>query len=91
MTAGNAPTTTDPDTVYYRDGQQAAAERVAADLQVDQVVALPASGGLAAAVPADAQVVLVIGPGLKGAVAGAAPAGGAPRLTGCAKSGSPSP
>ncbi len=63
VSAGNAPTTTDPDTVYYRDGQQAAGERVAADLQVDQVVALPASGGLAAAVPADAQVVLVIGPG----------------------------
>jgi hypothetical protein len=63
VTAGNAPTTTDPDTVYYRAGQQAAAERVAADLQVDQVAALPASGGLAAAAPADAQVVLVIGPG----------------------------
>ena len=63
VTAGNAPTTTGPDTVYYREGQQAAGERVAADLQVDQVTALPASGGLASAVPADAQVVLVIGPG----------------------------
>jgi hypothetical protein len=30
---------------------------------VDQVTALPAGGGLAAAVPAGAQVVLVIGPG----------------------------
>jgi hypothetical protein len=63
VTAGNAPTTTGPDTVYYRAGQQAAGERVAADLQVDQVQELPASGGLASAVPADAQVVLVIGPG----------------------------
>jgi hypothetical protein len=63
VTAGNAPTATGPDTVYYREGQQAAGERVAADLQVDQVSALPASGGLASAVPADAQVVLVIGPG----------------------------
>jgi LytR cell envelope-related transcriptional attenuator len=63
VTAGNAPTTTDPDTVYYREGQEAAAERVAGDLQVDQVTALPASGGLASAVPTDAEVVLVIGPG----------------------------
>jgi hypothetical protein len=62
VTAGNAPTTTDPDTVYYRAGQEAAADRVAADLQVDQVTALPASGALAAAVPGEAQVVLVIGP-----------------------------
>ncbi len=63
VTAGNAPTTTGPDTVYYRPGQEAAAQRVAADLQVDQVSPLPASGGLASAVPADAQVVLVLGPG----------------------------
>jgi LytR cell envelope-related transcriptional attenuator len=63
VTAGNAPTSSDPDTVYYRQGQEAAAQRVAADLQVDEVAPLPASGGLAAAVPADAQVVLVIGPG----------------------------
>ena len=63
VTAGNAPTTTAPNTVYYRQGQEAAAQRVATDLQVDQVTALPASGGLAAAVPAGAQVALVIGPG----------------------------
>jgi len=63
VTAGNAPTTTGPDTVYHRAGQEAAAQRVAADLQVDQVAELPASGGLASAVPAEAQVVLVIGPG----------------------------
>ena len=63
VTAGNAPTSSYPDTVDYRQGQEAAAQRVAADLQVDEVAALPASGGLAAAVPADAQVVLVIGPG----------------------------
>jgi LytR cell envelope-related transcriptional attenuator len=63
VTAGNAPTTTDPDTVYYREGQQAAAERVAADLQIAEVAALPATGALASATPPDAQVVLVIGPG----------------------------
>jgi hypothetical protein len=63
VSAGNAPTTSDPTTVYYREGQEAAGQRVAADLQVDQVTALPASGGLAAAAPAEAQVVLVIGPG----------------------------
>jgi LytR cell envelope-related transcriptional attenuator len=63
VTTGNAPTTTEPSTVYFRQGQEAAADRVAADLQVAQVSPLPASGGLAAAVPADAEVVLVIGPG----------------------------
>jgi hypothetical protein len=63
VTAGNAPTTTGPTTVYYRQGQEAAAQRVAADLQVEQVAALPPSGGLAAAAPADAEVILVIGPG----------------------------
>jgi hypothetical protein len=63
VTAGNAPTTTEPDIVYFRDGQQAAGDRVAADLQVAEVRALPASGPLASAAPADAQVVLVIGPG----------------------------
>lgn len=62
VTAGNAPTTSDPTTVYYRAGQEAAGRRVAADLQVDQVAALPGSGALASAAPAGAQVVLVIGP-----------------------------
>jgi hypothetical protein len=62
VTAGNAPTTTDPSTVYYRPGAEQAAQRVASDLQVEQVAPLPASGGLAAAAPADAQVILVIGP-----------------------------
>lgn len=63
VSAGNAPTTTGPDTIYYRAGQEAAGQRVATDLQVDQVTALPTTGGLASAVPAGAQVVLVIGPG----------------------------
>jgi len=63
VTAGNAPTTTDPSTVYYRQGQQAAAERVATDLEVQSVQALPTSGALASAAPAGAQVVLVLGPG----------------------------
>lgn len=63
VVAGNAPTSTDPSIVYYRAGQQSAAERVARDLEVTQVRALPASGSLATAAPADAQVVLVLGPG----------------------------
>jgi hypothetical protein len=63
VTAGNAPTTTDPSTVYYRQGQQAAAERVATDLEVQGVQPLPASGALATAAPVDADVVLVLGSG----------------------------
>lgn len=63
VTAGNAPTTADPSIVYYRQGQQAAAERVATDLEVQQVQALPTSGALAGAAPAGAEVVLVLGPG----------------------------
>lgn len=63
VTAGNAPTTTDPSIVYFRPDQRAAAERVATDLEVQSVQALPTSGALASAAPADAQVVVVLGPG----------------------------
>jgi hypothetical protein len=63
VATGNAPATSDPSIVYYRQGQQAAAERVATDLEVQGVQALPTSGALAAAAPAGAQVVLVLGPG----------------------------
>lgn len=63
VTAGNAPTTSDPTTVYYRPGRRAAAQRVAKDLQVDAVKALPASGSLAAAVPDGVDVALVLGTG----------------------------
>lgn len=61
--AGNAPSTDDPPTVYHREGQRPAAQRVARDLQVDEVRPLPASGPLADAAPEGAQVVLVLGSG----------------------------
>lgn len=60
VVAGNAPATT-VSTVYFRSGQRAAAERVAKDLLVDDVAALPGSGALASAAPAGAEVVLVLG------------------------------
>ena len=60
VTAGNAPATT-VSTVYYRSGQRAAADRVAKDLLVENVAALPGSGALATAAPAGAEVVLVLG------------------------------
>jgi hypothetical protein len=63
VTAGNAPTSTSPTIVYFRDGQRAAAQRVARDLQVGAVQQLPASGALADAAPDEAEVVLVLGPG----------------------------
>ena len=63
VTAGNAPTTTEPNTVYYRQGQEAPPSGWRPTCRSNQVTALPASGGLAAAVPAGAQVALVIGPG----------------------------
>ena len=47
VTAANAPAgTTGPSVVYYREGQRAAAERVATDLEFDQVRQLPGSGAL---------------------------------------------
>ena len=63
VTAGNAPTTSEPSTVYYRPGQRAAAQRVAKDLQIGAVEALPGSGSLAAAVPDGVDVALVLGTG----------------------------
>ena len=63
VTAGNAPTSSDPSIVYYRGGQRAAAQRVARDLQVAAVQQLPASGALAAAAPDGAEIVVVLGPG----------------------------
>lgn len=63
VTAGNAPTSTDPTIVYFRQGQRAAAQRVARDLQVSAVRQLPASGPLADAAPDGAEVVVVLGPG----------------------------
>jgi len=63
VVADNAPTSTDPSIVYFRQDQRAAAERVARDLEVDGVEPLPASGALADAAPDAAEVVLVLGPG----------------------------
>jgi hypothetical protein len=63
VTAGNAPTTTGPSAVYFRSGDRPAAVRVAKDLQIQQVVALPASGALADAAPDEAEVVVVLGSG----------------------------
>jgi hypothetical protein len=63
VTAGNAPTSTDPTIVYFRPGQRAAAQRVARDLQVSAVQQLPTSGALAQAAPDGAEVVVVLGPG----------------------------
>ncbi|MGI9539534.1 MAG: LytR C-terminal domain-containing protein [Miltoncostaeaceae bacterium] len=60
---GNAPTQAGPSVVYYRPGEQAAADVVAQDFQVTDVQELPASGPLATAVPSGAQVALVLGPG----------------------------
>ena len=64
VTAANAPPgTTGPSVVYFREGQRPAAERVAADLEFDQVRQLPGSGPLSEAAPEGAQVVIVLGPG----------------------------
>ena len=64
VATGNAPATSGPTTVYYRDGAAAAAERLAEDVGAAGGAApLPATGELADAVPADAQVALVLGPG----------------------------
>lgn len=65
VAAGNAPTATTPSTVYFASGQQPAARRVARDLQIDEVTALPASGPIATAAKdanPDADVVVVLGP-----------------------------
>jgi len=64
VTAGNAPPgTTGPSVVYFRAGERPAAERVATDLEFDQVRQLPGSGPLSEAAPEGAQVVVVLGPG----------------------------
>lgn len=63
VVAGNAPTSSEPSVAYFRAGRRTAAERVAADLQVERVEPLPASGALADAAPDEAEVVLVLGPG----------------------------
>lgn len=64
--AGDAPTVTDPSTVYFRSGNRPAARRVGRDLEIETVAALPSSGPIAQAATAaapDAQVIVVLGPG----------------------------
>lgn len=64
--AGNAPTGTDPTTVYFATpDDEPAAGRVAADLEFDLVRALPAGGPIATAAEGaapGAEVVVVLGP-----------------------------
>lgn len=60
-TAGNTPTTTDPTTVYFRDGKRPSAQRVAKDLGFTTIKPLPASGAVATSAPATADVIVVLG------------------------------
>ncbi len=65
VVAGNAPTSTTPSTVYHAPGQQAAARRVARDLQIDEIAPMPTSGPIATAVSdanPDTHVAVVLGP-----------------------------
>lgn len=63
VTSGNAPTQSGPDVVYFRAGQRPAARRVARDLQIEAVRALPRGASLGTEVPQTADVVVVLGPG----------------------------
>ncbi len=63
VTAGNAPTSTSPSIAYFAPGRRPAAERVARDLEIDEIQALPVTGALAAAAPEGTDVALVLGPG----------------------------
>jgi len=60
VTAANAPLQTEPSTAYYRPGAEAAAERVARDLDVPRTALLPPDPALVAEAPAGAQVVVVL-------------------------------
>ena len=63
VTTGNAPTSTSPTVAYFAPGQRPAAQRVAKDLQVGTVQALPKTGTLADAAPDGTDVLVVLGPG----------------------------
>lgn len=63
VATGNAPTSTGPSIAYFTPGRRSAAQRVAKDLDVATVTALPASGALADTAPDGTDVVLVLGPG----------------------------
>jgi hypothetical protein len=65
VVAGNAPSGTDPSTVYHAAGQEAAARRVSRDLQIANVAPLPGAGPIVDAARQanpDAIVVVVLGP-----------------------------
>lgn len=63
VTTGNAPTSSNPTIAYFHPGRRPAAERVARDLQISRVEALPRTGAVAAGAPKGADVVIVLGPG----------------------------
>lgn len=63
VATGNAPTSTNPTVSYFAPGQRPAAQRVAKDLQIGTVQALPKTGTLADAAPAGTDVLVVLGPG----------------------------
>ena len=63
VATGNAPTSTSPTIAYFAPGRRPAAQRVAKDLQVGTVKALPKTGALADAIPDGIDVALVLGPG----------------------------
>lgn len=63
VATGNAPTSTSPTIAYFAPGQRPAAQRVAKDLQVGAVQALPKTGTIADAAPDGTDVLVVLGPG----------------------------
>lgn len=60
VTSGNTATQTGPTVVYYREGAQAAAEQLVADLQSGSASAIDGTP-LAQSTPADTQLVVVLG------------------------------
>ncbi|WP_217922792.1 LytR C-terminal domain-containing protein [Miltoncostaea oceani] len=63
VATGNAPGQSGPSVVYFRAGQRPAARRVARDLQIAAVRALPGGTSLGTEVPEAADVIVVLGPG----------------------------
>ena len=61
VVTGNAPSASVL-TVYFRSGKRPAAERVAKDLLIDAVAALP-GGAVSSAAPSGAEVIVVLGTG----------------------------
>ena len=61
VVTGNAPSAS-VSKVYFRSGRRPAAERVAKDLLIDAVAALP-GGALSSAAPSGAEVIVVLGTG----------------------------